>query len=65
MWTLLRPFSSSKILGVGMDQIFNSFSISDTDENNDYILDLFSRVYPDCVQNGFMYNQMCQPSDSF
>ena len=44
-----------------MDQIFNSFSISDTEENDNYMLDLFSRVYPDCVQNGFVYNQMCQP----
>ena len=44
-----------------MDQIFNSFSISDTEENDNYMLDLFSRVYPDCVRNVFIYNQMCQP----
>ena len=54
-------FLHQRFLGVSMDQIFNSFSISDTEENDNYMLDLFSRVYPDCVRNGFVYNQICQP----
>ena len=54
-------FLHQRLLEVGIDQIFNSFSISDTEENDNYILDSFSCVYPDCLQNGFMYNQICQP----
>ena len=54
-------FLHQRLLGESMDQIFNSFSISDTEENDTYILDLFSCVYPDCVQNDFMYNQKCHP----
>ena len=54
-------FLHQRLLEVGMDQIFNSFSISDTEENDNYILDSFSCVYPDFLQNGLMYNQICQP----
>lgn len=54
-------FLHQRLLGVGMDQIFNSFSMFDTEANDNYILDIFSRVYPNCVQNEFVYNQTCYP----
>ena len=54
-------FLHQRLLGVDMDQIFNSFSISGTEENDSYILDLFSNVYPNCVLNEFVFNQKCYP----
>ena len=58
-------FLHQRLLGVDMDQIFNSFSISGTEDNDNYILDLFSSVYPDCVLNEFVFNQKCYRSDNF
>ena len=54
-------FLRQRLLREGMDQILDRFSISDTEANDNYILKLFSRVYPNCVQNGSAYNQKCLP----
>ena len=50
-----------RLLGINMENIFKTFSMTGTDANDSYILDLFSSVYPYCVQDEFVYNQMCYP----
>lgn len=54
-------FLHQRLLGEGMDQILDTFDKSDTEENDNYILNLFSRVYPNCVHNELAYNQKCHP----
>ena len=51
-----------------MDQILDTFNISDIEANDKHILNLFTRAYPhcdDCVQNESAYNQKCLPFGSF
>ena len=54
-------FLRHRLLGEGMNQILNTFNITDMEANDSYILNLFSRVYPYCIQNEFVYNQKCLP----
>ena len=54
-------FLRQRLLGESMDQILDTFNISDTEVNDNFILNLFSSVYPNCVQNEFVFNQKCVP----
>ena len=54
-------FLHQRLLGKTMDQILDTFNISDMEANDKYILNLFTRAYPHCVQNESAYNQKCFP----
>lgn len=54
-------FLRQRLLGLSMTQITAGFDTSNLEANDRYILDLFTRVFPYCLQNECVYNQGCKP----
>ena len=54
-------FLRQRLLGYTMPEIVQNFSDSDFRTNDTYILDMFTRIYSQCVQNDCVNNQTCQP----
>ena len=54
-------FLRQRFLGKCMETIVQPFTESAPVVNDQYMKDLFWRVYPLCVRNDFVYNQSCKP----
>ena len=52
-------FLHKRLFGQTMNHVIETFDF-DTRENDRFIYNLFSRVYPRCVYNAFVYNQSCK-----
>ena len=52
-------FLRERLMGFSMDTIVRRFSSFDARENDRWIHGMFERVYPHCIKNECVYNQVC------
>jgi hypothetical protein len=52
-------FLRARFLGVSMEDFVNSFDLSNTYANDQYVLDVLSSAYDQCFTNENVHNQIC------